>query len=312
MPTDAANPAAEILFFTVLALAVWAFIVTWTFVIKRMRRRKPVIAYRPRRTAPWRAIDLAMVALIFLVLQSCVFFLAREYLGPDAMRAPSVYNPEEATTQHTLLQLINGGNVWVLLTCGFSAIVAAPIAEEFLFRVVLQGWLESLEHRYRRRMPTLRRWFPRAFLPVAVASFLFAMMHFRTVGAPMNERLTVFLLAGNAVVGLLTLALTVGFLKWSRGATVADFGWSPRTFFRDVWLGLVSFAAVIIPLFALQLALISILPKYVSADPIALFFFATILGTLYYRTHSAMPSIVLHAALNATSFTMVLLQSSTS
>jgi len=34
---------------------------------------------------------------------------------------------------------------------------------------------------------------------------------------------------------------------------------------------------------------------------VPLFFFALVLGTLYYRTHRLLPLIVLHAALNGTS-----------
>lgn len=305
MSLAAADSIADVFFLSVLAFAVWAFIVSWTFILRRWWQRRPVIAYRPRRPAPWRAVDLVMVAIIFLVLQSCVVFLATKYLGPDAVRTSSMYDTDDLSTQHATLQLMVGGNVWTLLICGFAAIVAAPITEEFLFRVVLQGWFESFEQRHRRWMPCLRRLLPRAFVPIVIASLLFAMMHFRTAGPPVNKHLMVFFMAGNAVAGMTTMALVVALLNWRTGATAADFGWSPGTILRDIRLGLTAFAATIIPLFALQYALNLLMPEYVSADPIALFFFAVVLGTLFYRTHSIVPPIVLHAALNATSFLAV-------
>ena len=258
---------------------------------------------------PWGALDLSFVMLIFLAAQACVLFLAAKYLGADAVYTPAVYDPDKESTLHAALQLMAEADAWVLLLCGFSVIVAAPVAEEFLFRVVLQGWLESLEQRHRRWMPTLRRLLPRAFMPIALASFLFAMMHFRVDGPPIDKRFLVFMMAGNSAAGLLTMVLAVLVLRWRVGATAADFGWSPSTIRGDVWLGLTAFAAVAVPIYAVQFALILLLPKYVAADPIALFLLALVLGTLFYRTHRIVPAIVLHASLNATSFLLAWLGS---
>ena len=86
-------------------------------------------------------------------------------------------------------QLIAEGNVWVFLLCVISAAVVAPISEEFLFRVLLQGWLEALEHRWRRQMPTLRRLIPRGTGPILLTSLLFARLHFRVERAAVERRL---------------------------------------------------------------------------------------------------------------------------
>jgi hypothetical protein len=40
-------------------------------------------------------------------------------------------------------------------------------------------------------------------------------------------------------------------------------------------------------------------PDKVAGVPVPLFFFALVLGTLYYRTRRVAPSIIVHAALNA-------------
>ena len=91
------------------------------------------------------------------------------------------------------------------------------------------------------------------------------------------------------------------------GATAADLGWVPEKFFADVRLGLLAFAGLAAPIYGLQILLINLLPKYLAPDPAVLFVFALALGTLYCRTHRAVPSIVLHMALNATSLTLALL-----
>ncbi|MCD4727607.1 MAG: CPBP family intramembrane metalloprotease [Pirellulales bacterium] len=304
-----AKLSPDVLLLSTVALAIWAFVAVWAAAFAKWRQRRPVIPYQPRRPVPWGALDLSFVMLIFLAAQACVLFFAAKYLGADAVHAPAAYDPDKESTLHAALQLMAEADAWVLLLCGFSVIVAAPVAEEFLFRVVLQGWLESLEGRHRRRMPALRRLLPRAVMPIALASFLFAMMHFRVDGPPIDKRFLVFMMAGNSAAGLLTVALAVLVLRWRVGATAADFGWSPSTIRGDVRLGLTAFAAVAVPIYAVQFALILLLPKYVAADPIALFLLALVLGTLFYRTHRIVPAIVLHASLNATSFLLAWLGS---
>ena len=47
--------------------------------------------------------------------------------------------------EHPIIELLKEHQQpWVLAMCAFSAVVVAPLAEEFFFRVLLQGWLESL------------------------------------------------------------------------------------------------------------------------------------------------------------------------
>jgi len=55
---------------------------------------------------------------------------------------------------------------------------------------------------------------------------------------------------------------------------------------------------VAVPIYAIQFLFWSLLPKGVAADPAPLFFFALVLGSLYYRTHRIVPAIVLHMSLN--------------
>ena len=197
--------------------------------------------------------------LFYLMVQSGVVELARTVLGPNAIRPSATYDPEQANAAHPLAKLVAEGNLWVLLLCFFSAVIVAPVVEEFLFRVLLQGWFEALEHRWRRQMPTLRRLLPRAVGPIVLASLLFGAMHFRVAGPQIGERSLVFMLVGNVAVSLLTMIFAVGLLRWRVGATAADLGWAPRKLASDVELGLVAFAAIAVPIYLAQFGLVALL-----------------------------------------------------
>jgi membrane protease YdiL (CAAX protease family) len=227
--------------------------------------------------------------------------MADAFLGPKALGTPAAYDANGSQAEHVVAQLISDGNPWVFLLCVVSAGLVAPITEEFFFRVLLQGWLEALQHRWRRQMPALRRLVPGGSGAILLTSLLFARLHFRVDAPPINLRFLVFLLAGDAGTRLLTSAFAVVWLRWRVGATAADLGWMPKTSVGDVKLGLVAFMAVGAPVYAVQMGFRCLLPSCIAPDPLPLFFFALVLGTLYYRTHRILPSIVLHAALNGTS-----------
>ncbi len=75
-------------------------------------------------------------------------------------------------------------------------VLVAPLMEELIFRVVLQGWLESVD----RKSPLAARWFgrlPAGTAPVVLSSALFAVLHAGQGPAP---------------VPLFFLALVLGYL----------------------------------------------------------------------------------------------------
>ena len=281
-------------------LVITACVVVWALMAARWRQGRPTLPYQPRRGVPWRALDLFVILAFYLFVQSGALELARTAF--DAGPAPSLtaQQHEEPTSAHAVAQLMAENNIWVLLLCFLSAAVVAPVAEEFFFRVLLQGWLESREHRW-RRLAMWRRRIPRGILPIVLTALLFAAMHFRLSAPPIDARLLLLGLTSNAVASVLALAFAVEWLRRRVGASAADFGWAPRRMLGDVGLGLAAFAALAAPIYALQSVLMWLLPKSIAPDPLPLFFFALALGILYYRTHRIMPLIVLHAALNGTS-----------
>ena len=188
-----------------------------------------------------------------------------------AAPAPAAAKGEEATTAHVVAQLISDSNVWVLLLCLVSVAIVAPVSEEFFFRVLLQGWLESKEQRWQRQLRIRGLRIARDMIPILPTALIFAGMHFRGAAPPVNARLLIIGLSSDAVAKVLTLAVAVQWLRIRVGATAADFGWAPGKLRRDIELGLASFAAVAAPIYAMQIVLFKVFPKYIAPDPLPLF-----------------------------------------
>jgi membrane protease YdiL (CAAX protease family) len=281
-----------------ICLAIWAWCAT------RWRQRQPIIRYQPRQPVPWQFGDLAIVVLGYLTLQPATFWLIGNFFGAADVSNAAEQVADPSTTVHVVGQLIAEGNIWVLLLCGISAVIIAPVAEEFFFRILVQGWLETVERRARRKLPLLRARMGRGVGPILLTSALFATMHFRVEQPPIGAYYLVLLLASDAIARVLSMALAVGWLRWRVGATATDFGWSPQKIAGDIKLGLLAFGAIAIPIYGLQFALHRLLPAHFAPDPIPLFFLSLALGALYFRTHRLVPTIVLHASLNATSLAL--------
>jgi hypothetical protein len=123
-------------------------------------------------------------------------------------------------------------------------------------------------------------------------------LHFRRAEAA-DFRTIMLALILQAAVNLATIGVIVAWLRLGVGATAADFGIDLRKWKSDVKLGLIGFLAVTPPVYAVMAALQLVVPKDIVADPVPIFLLALALGTLYYRTHRIVPSIVLHTAFNA-------------
>lgn len=297
-PPELPPPAAWIAFW----LASWACLVAWSVAAWRFWRGRPPIAFERRRQVPWGGLDVLLV-FVFFVLSSLAMAVAVNFLlGPDAGKPVA---GADAETLHVIVQLFRDGNAWTILLCVVSAVCVAPVVEEFLFRVLLQGSLERLDRRLRPKVLNLRRILPWGVGPVLISSFIFAMVHFRVATPPMNREYLLLMMVGNSLVGISTATFAVLLLRLKTGATAADFGFVAKKVPYDVGLGLAVAGGVILPIFILQAVLNFILPPWVAADPLPLFCFALVLGTLYCRTHRLVASVVLHSSLNATSLAML-------
>jgi membrane protease YdiL (CAAX protease family) len=247
---------------------------------------------------PWGGFDVVLALCLYFVMPAWVIQASRDWFGMNA--AAMVRDGAALETIHPLARvLLESRSAWAIFACITMAVVIAPITEEILFRLLLQGWLEAVERRLRRRSPGLRR-VAAGILSVALSSLLFAALHIRTPSPRRDVDTIVFFLCARAVANLLTVGLTMCWLRFSAGATLADLGIVPRKLAADVKLGMLAYLAVTVPVYAVMIAMTNLLPPNAVADPVPLLLLAAVLGGLYFRTHRIVPSIVLHMAFNAT------------
>lgn len=279
----------------------------WAAIIECLASGKPVLPYQPRRRVPWQIWDVLAIVVFYIVGTMILISLAQHFLHLDANEFSGDAAQKRIGTIHPIVQLLVEKNWAAIFTCGIIAIVIAPVAEEFFFRVLLQGWLEKVERTWRRRLPRLRRRMPLAAAPIFISSIIFASQHFRTAAPELSTDYLIVLLSCESTARIMSLLFGILFLHWRVGAKAADFGWEPDKLLADVRLGLFTFMAIAVPIFMCRIIAAQLLPDMFAPDPIPIFFFAIALGLLYNRTHRVMPPIALHMALNATSLAMVFL-----
>lgn len=268
----------------------------------RLNRGLPVLPYARRRPVPWGAFHVGVIAAAFVVLIALSQWVAVRWFELF-IPSPDVPASQDAAPPHHLVILLKESHTLpTFLLCFLSAVIVAPIVEEFLFRLVLQGWLEAVERRLRRRIAFLRQWVPGA-VPVVLVATLFAGIHYRAPSLPVDVRTIVGLIIANLAAYVAVLTFGFGLLRWDAGARADDLGIVRGKWLDDLRLGVLTFVAFAAVIYLLKLSLSVPFGENV-ADPLALFPFALALGVLYYRTHRLTPCIVLHMSLNFTSLIM--------
>jgi membrane protease YdiL (CAAX protease family) len=282
-----------------ISVGAWLCLIAWAFMVSRLISKKPVLPLEPRRQVPWNALDLFIVFVFFVMVSGVMFFVIEHILDPEIVKP---VDGADAETTHAIVQLFRDGNPWTIMLCIISAVVVAPIVEEFLFRVLLQGWLERVDYNLGPILPGMRRFIPWGMSPIILSSAIFAVVHFRIASPPLNPLYLLYLLVGNCLVGIATAVFAALLIGIKNIAKPSDFGFVAKKIPQDTAIGLTAAAAVVLPIIVFQTVLTKILPiKSIATDPLPLFFFALALGFLYCRTHRIVASIVLHMSLNATS-----------
>jgi len=293
-------PGKEMAQAALLAAFLAASAGLWTSIHARWQRREPIIPLARRRPVPWQAQDMFFIFLIGLLLPIIATKAAQAWMGPDAARQAADGEPELV---HPAEQLLRSGNPGAIAIAAIMAVIVAPLFEEFFFRVLLQGWLEAVWSRQRRKHPELRS-APVSWIPIVLPAAIFALMHLRSGKTPFSTQYLSGLFLGQMAADLLTLWLAIVLLRFAAGATAADLGWKPEKLRSDAKLGLLALLAAMPPVLMLQFALMGLVQLTgidYAPDPIPLFLLALVLGVLYHRTHRIAPSLLLHIAFNATS-----------
>jgi membrane protease YdiL (CAAX protease family) len=171
--------------------------------------------------------------------------------------------------QHPIIEMLQRHReTWVLVLSGVSAVIIAPIAEEFFFRVLLQGWLETLAG---GRSP------PPAESSQAASEQVPDVPPVAGPADPDNPYSPSYSLSQS---------------PHGEPAAAA----APPASMRSLGGFRCDYAAII-----LSSLVFSLMHLGHGADPIPLFFLALALGYLYQRTGRLLPSVVVHFCLNACS-----------
>ncbi|MBN2218246.1 MAG: CPBP family intramembrane metalloprotease [Pirellulales bacterium] len=279
----------------VLGFVLLSGLAVWGIVFNRLVEGKPVLAVEPRRQVPWTGWDVLAVFAAYVMGLVAVGQLGHILYGARAKA--QVVAPGDLSDENPIVQLFAGAAWPAMVVCAVLVVVVAPLCEEVLFRLFLQGWLEKVDRRLRKRTSRPITWLRWGTLAVIVASGMFAMLHLRGEPRRYEPEYLLFLLIGNGLAQCVAAAVGMVLARRTRAATWADLGWQPRKFLSDVGLGLAAFVVAAVPVYVIQHLARQVVPPG-AADPIPLFFFALVLGTLYLRTHRIVPAIVTHMALN--------------
>lgn len=256
----------------------------------------PVANRPPRHEVPWTGGDVLFLLFLYAALQlivpTAVVASCRSlgWLPAAAEKTAATAAPlqADADLRHPIKRLLyDASGPAIILLCVAVAVIAAPVVEEFLFRLVVQGWLEKMD----RATGGL-------FAVVAVA-LGFCAIHFRGTEPTPDPNVLACAMLGGLVANLLTFAAGLLWLRKMAHATAQDLGWSAATWRRDLALGFGGFFAAVIVITASEKFVQSLLPPEIAPDPILLIPFALVVGILYWRTHRLLPSITAHVCLNS-------------
>lgn len=296
--------AFSILLVTIIA----ACCLIWVQIFRRIGCGREIIANETQRQVPWGAREIFFVLAVFFLGMTLGSAALQLVADTDIKTNLDDLEPEKTPHLHPLALLLLQDRDWfTAVLCVVSAVIIAPVAEEFLFRLVVQGWLQRCESESFHNSSYLPRHY-RRFLPVLATSLIFSLMHFRAgpVSLPLHALKINILIT--AIVQTVIFAVCMAWLRNQTGATASDLGFKRESLWHDVKIGGLASVAVIPPVYALHIGLTFFLHDRtsVSIDPIPLFLFSLALGYLYQQTGRLLPSIVLHVVLNASSIVLLL------
>lgn len=314
------NPAVDsvdapaVLAVLFLALLVSASLTLWIHFLYRVHEGQPPLAYEPRRPVPWTFLDLFILFALFFVALIAFHTL---YLGarPISPRGnaipPTVLLVDFASKMTVLLAALVGLRSLRGATPsdlglesprpGHDLLIGLVAAIAFLPPVYA---LQFLVHRFNSTnhplIDALAAWDEPwvrmiAFLSAGLFAPVWEELFFRVLLQGWLERVLIHRheppLEANEIHELATEDESTGVYTVAPAAP------------RGGWLPIAISSAVF--------ALMHVDLEQPRLDFIPLFFFACGLGYLYGRTHRALPSIVLHMALNTCSLALFALGGAT-
>jgi len=240
-------------------------------------------------SVPWTGWDVLLFLILWFIAQTACGIFA--YVAPPSPPLGTTAEVEKKDHGHAIVQLIEKGKDLpiVLLVAFLAVVVAAPVAEELLFRLFFQGWLET------KLRPSYA---------IVVVSLFFALIHAGNSGA--HDGLMLFYMFGAVIVAnLLIFSLGITYLVRIRKIKASHCLFGTGRFFHTQFFAYAGCCLLaLLPIFGVS-ALMDVLCPNTNMNPIPIFLFSLVLGFLYNRTRNLSYCILLHACLNATSLAIV-------
>jgi len=239
-------------------------------------------------SVPWTGLDV----LLFLALWHVAMLVGATVVAVASPNQAEATNTIE--TAHPIVQLIEQGKTLspaFLVVAFLTLVIVAPLIEEFLFRLLLQGWLEAKLCQF--RVPSA------SGVAIVAVSLCFASLH---TGKQESSSIQAFFY-GFSVMIILGLSIFVGgmvYLVRKRNVKITSCLFGTERFFHPQFFSRTGYCLLaIVLIFSVGALLLAAFPID-TVRPIVIFFFSLLLGALYSRTKNLSYCIFLHAFWNGT------------
>ena len=257
-----------------------------------------------KKFVPWKGWE---VLLFFFVWFMMVWFMMQivcaiaggvvGYIATSSQpQAPSAAM-EQTHHGHPIAQLIeqSKNSPAALLVVFLTGVVVAPLIEEFLFRLLLQGWLEAKLLRY--RVPFA------SGIAIITVSFFFALIHAGNSTAMDGQMLLGMFTAIN-IGSLAFFTLGILYLIGIRDVQITRYFFGTERRLRPQFFVNAGYCILALLVIVSISAGLDTLYPHSNMDPIPIFFFSVLLGIIYSRTQNLSYCILFHACLNGISLVL--------
>jgi len=249
-----------------------------------------------KTSVPWTGLDV----LLFLALWFATLFVCSAVAGNTAPQTESQRQTaaDGESYLHPIAQLVgqNNNSPIVLLVALLAAVVIAPLVEEFLFRLLLQGWLEAKLTQF--QVPCA------SGVAIATVSFFFAAIHGGN-GVVMDIQVLFYTLVALATANLLIFTSGILYLVRRRSVQITHYLFGTSRFFCPRFFINAGYCLLALLLIYGLSAVLGRAYPTTNTDPIPILFLSLLLGTLYSKTQNLSYCLLLHACVNGISLMLV-------
>ncbi len=266
--------------------------------------KEPGLTVPEVRAVPWHGGDVLFLFLLWFALQILLVTVFCLFSAPQTPAPVSSVTTEHPVSRLMLQAREHDQVGWVLLVTFMGVVVITPIAEEFLFRLVLQSCLQSGLRAFFQKFSVLVAHAFSCIVSITLVSLFFASLHGGQHQTQSVERLFATI-QGMTVANFLTLCIGVSYLVGIRRANMSDLGLVRNGLYADLVLGCKIALPVMPVIFLFNILLRLIFPES-GTDQIPIFFLSIALGIIFFTTGRILPCITLHACLNGFSYCCML------